>query len=329
MQDNTLTAVQKQRLLWVRLFEGSGNAGFVCRRCGISRPTLRKWVRRYVALGAAGLLSQSRRPHSCPRRRIHAREEQLILTLRRERRLGIKRLRNERIRQHQLRFSLATIHKVLVRHQQSRFERRRWRRKAPTRYSRPVPGDRVQIDVCKIAPGLYHYAAVDDCTRYRVLGLYPRASATHTLQFLDRVVEEMPFAIQRIQTDRGREFFALRVQEWLRDAAIKFRPIRPASPHLNGKVERAHKTDLAEFYDVVDLRAKDLHDQLSLWQHAYNWDRPHSSLGGKAPIDRVCELIDQTPLAEDVGARFDAADEHFRHPEFAVDQALLRLKRSL
>jgi hypothetical protein len=31
------------RLRLVRLYEATGNAGLVCRRCGISRPTLRKW----------------------------------------------------------------------------------------------------------------------------------------------------------------------------------------------------------------------------------------------------------------------------------------------
>ncbi|MCW8883891.1 MAG: helix-turn-helix domain-containing protein, partial [Motiliproteus sp.] len=47
----------QQRLQWVRLFEESGDAGLVCRRCGISRPTLRKWWRRYQADGEEGLLS--------------------------------------------------------------------------------------------------------------------------------------------------------------------------------------------------------------------------------------------------------------------------------
>ncbi len=37
----------RMRLKWVRLYEETGNAGLVCRRCGISRPTLRKWWRRY------------------------------------------------------------------------------------------------------------------------------------------------------------------------------------------------------------------------------------------------------------------------------------------
>ena len=69
------------------------------------------------------------------------------------------------------------------------------------------------MDVCKIKPGLYQYTAIDDCSRYKVLRVYRRASAASTLDFLDHLVEEMPFAIQRIQTDRGREFFAEAVQQ--------------------------------------------------------------------------------------------------------------------
>lgn len=253
----------------------------------------------------------------------------MILELRRSRRLGIKRLRNELIRLHQIRFSLATIHKVLRRNNASRLAERRWRRRVPQRYNRPIPGDRVQMDVCKIAPGLYHYVAVDDCTRYRVLGLFPRRNGIHTIAFLERVVEEMPFPIQRVQTDRGREFFALSVQQWLKQAAIKFRPIRPASPHLNGKVERSHQTDLAEFYATADLKAPDLAEQLALWQHAYNWERPHSSLGGSTPIDRVCELAEQTPLHEELDNLYDPEQEPIRHPQYAVDIALRTLKRCL
>lgn len=204
-----LTSTQRQRLAWIRLYEQEQDAGYVCRRCGISRPTLRKWLARYRAQGVTGLQSQSRRPRRSPQQKAGPQEVALILELRRSRRLGIKRLRNELIRLHQIRFSLATLHKVLRRNGESRLAERRWRRHVPHRYSRPIPGDRVQMDVCKIAPGLYHYVAVDDCTRYRVLGLFPRRGAAHTIAFLERVMEEMPFPIQRVQTDRGREFLCV------------------------------------------------------------------------------------------------------------------------
>ncbi len=73
------------------------------------------------------------------------------------------------------------------------------------------------MDTCKIGPGLYQYTSVDDCTRYRVLRLYSRRTAANTLDFIDCVIEEIPFPIQRLQTDRGREFFAVKVQEKLKE----------------------------------------------------------------------------------------------------------------
>ena len=107
------------------------------------------------------------------------------------------------------------------------------------RYARPIPGERIQMDVCKIAPRLYQYTAIDDCSR---VGLLRRKSAASTLAFLDHVVEEMSVSIQRIQTEQGQEFFAYVVQDRLRSWSIKFRPIRPRPPHLNGKVERVQRT---------------------------------------------------------------------------------------
>jgi transposase-like protein len=51
------------RLGWVRLYERVGDAGLVCRRCGISRPTLRKWWHRYQAEGEVGLEAQPPAAH--------------------------------------------------------------------------------------------------------------------------------------------------------------------------------------------------------------------------------------------------------------------------
>lgn len=45
----------RKRLRWVHRYEELGNAGVVCLCRGISRPTLRKWWRRYQELGIDGL----------------------------------------------------------------------------------------------------------------------------------------------------------------------------------------------------------------------------------------------------------------------------------
>jgi transposase InsO family protein len=96
------------------------------------------------------------------------------------------------------------------------------------RYSRPVPGDRIQVDTMKVTAGRFQYTAIEDCTRLRVLGLYPRRTASNTVHFLThRMIEEFPFPIQRVQTDRGSEFFGMTFQEALQYHCIKFRPNRP------------------------------------------------------------------------------------------------------
>lgn len=46
----------------------------------------------------------------------------------------------------------------------------------------------MQLDTMKIVPGLVQFTAIDDCTRLRVLGLYPRRTAVYARQFLEERV---------------------------------------------------------------------------------------------------------------------------------------------
>jgi transposase InsO family protein len=105
----------------------------------------------------------------------------------------------------------------------------------------------------------------------------------------------MPFPVERVQTDRGWEFFAVSIQQWLMDHGIKFRPIKPASPHLNGKVARSQKTDREKFLAVADPNSPELEWRLAEWQHYYIWDRPHGSLNGQTPIEMLQAKSEDTP----------------------------------
>lgn len=260
-----------------------------------------------------------------PNRKVAETDRATILRLRAEHE-GARRIQNELRLREQRELSLATIHKVLC--EASVKPLVRSRRPAHLKlYSRPVPGDRVQMDTMKIARGVYQYTAIDDCSRFRVLAVYPRRNARNTLLFLDRVIEEMPLPIQRIQADRGGEFFAESVQRRLMSECIKFRPIPPRSPHLNGKVERPQLTDLNEFWshrtpteDAIDRRIEE-------WQFEYNWRRLHGSLGGKTPVDRIAEVSEITPLAEQVESAYDEEKERIRHREWRVDKILAQHHR--
>ena len=222
---------------------------------------------------------------------------------------------------------MATIHKILIAKQVKPIKKLR-RKKQFKRYSRPIPGDRVQMDACKISPGIYQYTAVDDCTRWRVLEIYKRRTAENTLDFIDQLIERFP--IQRIQTDRGREFFAVKVQKKLMEFSIKFRPNRPGAPHLNGKVERSQKTDLEEFYATADLsHFEKLKEELGYWEFFYNWYRPHGSLGGKTPSQVQSELSKKTPFWDAVIATYETKKERIQYPNYQQDLLLRKLKPCL
>ena len=324
-----MEAALKARLKWVELYRETGDAGYVCRRCGISRPTLRKWYKRYQNEGIKGLAAQSRKPHRSPHQKIDSQITGWILELRNSRNLGARRIQSELFRQFQCSLSLATIHKFLVA-QQAKPIKKLKRKKKFNRYQRPVPGDRVQIDTCKIAPGIYQYTAVDDCSRWRVLELYKRRTAANTLDFIDIMIEQFPFPIQRIQSDRGREFFAYKVQEKLMSYSIKFRPVKPASPHLNGKVERSQKTDLEEFYAITDLSDFEaLKEELKAWQFFYNWQRTQGSLGGKTPSQYSSDLGDQTPFWDEGIAAYDTKKERIQAQNYQAEMTIRKLKPCL
>ena len=167
----------------------------------------------------------------------------------------------------------------------------RWKR-----YEKPLPGHRVQVDVKFIEPlpgtrkKHYQYTAIDDCTRIRVLRLYPHNDQKTAIQFLDYVLEKLPFRVEVIQTDNGAEFQG--AFHWhLLDRGVGHVYIKPATPRLNGKVERSHRIDAEEFYRMLDGVVIDdtelFNDKLQEWEHFYNFDRPHGALDGQTPYERL------------------------------------------
>jgi len=62
------------------------------------------------------------------------------------------------------------------------------------------------------------------------------------LNFLEKVFQRMPFKIQKIRTDQGKEFIANGVKEFLENKKIEYRNNTPYCPEENGKIERFHQT---------------------------------------------------------------------------------------
>ena len=169
---------------------------------------------------------------------------------------------------------------------------KRWQR-----YEKPQPGHRLQLDVkfLERIPGtrrrLYQFTAIDDCTRIRVLKVYDACNQRTAIQFIDEVLRRLPFRVHVVQTDNGAEFQS-QFHWHLETQDIRHVYIRPRTPHLNGKVERSHRVDDQEFYQLLDQDGitDDIHlfnEKLREWEDYYNYHRPHGALGGQTPYERL------------------------------------------
>jgi transposase InsO family protein len=138
---------------------------------------------------------------------------------------------------------------------------------------------------------LYQFTAIDDCTRIRVLKVYDACNQRTAIRFIDEVLRRLPFRVHVIKTDNGAEFQSQ--FHWHVEALdIRHVYIRPRTPHLNGKVERSHRTDDQEFYQLLDQGGvtDDIHlfnEKLREWEDYYNYHRPHGALDAQTPYERL------------------------------------------
>ena len=143
----------------------------------------------------------------------------------------------------------------------------------------------------------FQYTAIDDCTRVRVLRIYPKHDQKTAIQFLDYVLTKFPFQIDVIQTDNGSEFQS--GFHWhVLDKGIQHVYITPATPRLNGKVERSHRIDVEEFYRMLEGVLIDdvegFNEKLQEWETFYNFHRPHGGLDGQTPYERLRQKTNTT-----------------------------------
>jgi transposase InsO family protein len=120
-----------------------------------------------------------------------------------------------------------------------------------------------------------------------VLRIYPKLNQQTAIQFLDYVLERLPFRVEVIQTDNGVEFGAS--FHWhVLDKGIGHVYIKPRTPRLNGKVERSHRIDAEEFYRLLDGVVIDdtklFNDKLQEWEDFYNYHRPTAAWAARRPM---------------------------------------------
>ncbi|MFD1304199.1 IS481 family transposase, partial [Methylobacterium marchantiae] len=301
-QNARLMPSGRERL--VRLARSGLALTAVAETMGVCAKTVRKWVARFAAEGAAGLQDRSSRPH-----RLHrptpAQTREAIVALRRQRLTGQQIARD-------LAVSPATVSRVLRRQGLSRIHN--LEPPPPVqRYERERPGELIHIDIKKLgrfervghritgertgqskSRGIgweYLHLAVDDHSRLAYSEIQPDEKRGSCLTFLCnalRFFRSHGITVERVMTDNGSAFKSRRYTKALRWLGIAHKRTRPYTPKTNGKVERFVQTSLREWayaraYDTSDQRG----EELPAFLFRYNWQRPHMGINRQTPISRL------------------------------------------
>jgi transposase InsO family protein len=290
----------RRRFIVLEFALKSGNIAKECREFEVPRSSFYRWKKAYEAGGKDALLRKrpvaKRHPRQIPPEYVEK-----ILHLRSTYHLGPQRIAWYLERYHDFKTSCSSVYRTLKRNGVGPLPRHVGRRAIHTRrYAKRVPGHQIQVDVKflnlrteddrKIRR--YQFTAIDDATRVRALKIYQRHNQKSAIDFIDYVVEKFPFRIHTVRTDRGHEWQA-QFHWHVEDKGMRHVYIKPRSPQLNGKVERSHRTDQEEFYqlltytDDVDLNAK-----LREWEKFYNLSRPHGAHNGKTPYEALKRLLE-------------------------------------
>jgi len=277
----------------------TGNVSKTCRYFGVGRASFYRWRGAYRGDGEAGLANNRSVPHNHPNKTPQVVEEK-VLYLRRKYHLGPMRIVWYLERYHGIRISDAGVYRILCRHGLNRLPRGTRVRKVHTkRYNKQVPGHHIQMDVKFLTfrgndgekIRRFQYTAIDDATRVRALKIYDRHTQANAIDFVDHVIRTFPFRIREIRTDNGHEFQA-KFHWHVEDTGIRHAYIKPSSPQLNGKVERSHRSDEQEFYQLLSYKGDvDLEAKLAEWEKFYNLARPHGAHNGKTPYEALREKL--------------------------------------
>ena len=140
---------------------------------------------------------------------------------------------------------------------------------------------------------------VDEFTRESLVMLVARGiDADATVAVLELLAAERS-APEHLRCDNGPEMTAHALRDWcvLSKAGTAF--IEPGSPWQNPFVESFHSRVRDELLDVEEFSClAEARVVISDWREDYNWRRPHSSLGMKAPAVFAAEwATKQLPAA--------------------------------
>lgn len=107
--------------------------------------------------------------------------------------------------------------------------------------------------------------------------------AARVIRTLERVIDWRGKPTQ-IRSDNGPELTSTKLQQWAKENDIEWQFIQPGKPAQNAYIERFNRTfreDILDQYLFSSL--SNIRGYADNWIEFYNYERPHSALGGKPP----------------------------------------------
>lgn len=121
--------------------------------------------------------------------------------------------------------------------------------------------------------------------------MHPDEKVPQAVQFLKNAVayySRLGVTVKCLLTDNGSAFRSKDFAKACEALGITHKFTRPYRPQTNGKAERFIQSALREWaYGWTYQNSAQRTESLVGWQHHYNWHRPHSGIGGQAPMSRL------------------------------------------
>jgi transposase InsO family protein len=305
---NAALSLNRRRVLCRRVVEEGWTVTEAAAAAEVSVRCAGKWVGRYRAEGALGLVDRSSAPRTVANRTDERRVE-CIAALRRLRFTGPEIAEV-------LGMAVSTVSGILKRIGMGKLGRIGL--EPAERYERARPGELVHIDVKKLgriarpghrvlgrkSGGGHHrrrfeqgwefvHIAIDDCTRLAYVEVLGDEKATTAIAFLGRAVSfyaRYGITVERLLTDNGSAYRSTIHAIACRALGIRPRRTWPYRPQTNGKAERFIRTLLSGWaYGAIYRDSTERTAALDGWLWHYNHHRRHSALGHKPPVARLNE----------------------------------------
>ena len=325
------TCAMDQRMRFVLTVEkGVESVAELCRRFGVSRKTGYKWLTRYLAEGAVGLVNQSRAPHQHPQAVIATIAKRCVAVRRAHPSWGPVKVRAflQRKEPEIVWPAASTIGELFER--EGLTVRRRLRRRSPPS-SLPflacsaandlwcidfkgwfLTGDKTRCEPLTLS---------DACSRYLLrCEAVDHTDDEHVWPLLDSAFREFGLP-KALRSDNGPPFAShgagglSKLSVKVIKAGVIPQRIAPGKPQQNGRHERMHLTLLQ---DTANPPARSLRQQIARFrsfQRLYNEERPHEALNNETPV----EHFQASPR------RWDGV---LREPDYEDDAEVRRVRRN-